>query len=687
MKFGKIKLKSSLKDKENSSAESTEPMSGGELKPEKQKSGKGKLKSILKNKKSRRIFIIVLVLIIAAGAFGTWYIHGKKTAEKGGAVTAEVTRGTISNVIEGTGTIEAISQYEITSLAKGDVVADYFEEGDYVEKDQLLYKIDSSSVDKNILKQQTSIEKAKMNYNDAVQNVSDLNVKSTVSGVITNMYVSVGDNVQNGTKIADVIDKDNLVLTIPFGTDDAKNIYSGESASVTLANSFTTLYGTVKSVGTGSYVTSYGVNVTDVEIKLSNPGTISAGEKATAMIGSYACYDSGSIEYLNSKTITAKVSGEVSKLVKKKGDSVKNGDVIVSLTSSSVQKSAREAQISLNDANLSLDDLYDNLDDYSIKAPIKGKVIQKNIKAGEKMDSNSSSTMAIIADLSTLTFDISIDELDISSVSVGQEVSIEADAIEGKTFTGKVSNISIVGESYQGVTSYPVTVTIDNGEESDLIPGMNVTAQIVVESVENVLRVPVSAVRMGNFVIVKDDGTFKSAEDSFKDFTKTDKSGKQNSNGENNQNEEKPQSPPDMNNAPGGQTEQNKEVSSLFGTIKAYAADDENSRESRMKNMLKNLDVPDGYTVITVQTGLSDGSFIEIKETDGGLKEGDTVLLPDTTASKSNDNQQTQGGMGMPGGGGMPGGMPSGGGMPGGGGMPQGGNRGGSMGGNRSNQK
>lgn len=676
MKFGKFNFKKSRTDEESVSV-NTDNAS-------KSASFADKVKKIRTSKKSRRILIIALAVIIAVSAFGVWFIKSRKTTDKSGPVTAEVTRGSISNVIEGTGTVEAISQYEVTSLAKGDVIADYFEEGDYVEKDQLLYKMDSSSIDKSIQKQKTSIEKAKMNYDDAAQNISDLNVKATAGGVITNMYVSVGDNVQNGAKIADIIDKDNLVLKIPFGADDAVHIYSGESATVTLANSFTTLYGSVKSVGTGSYVNSYGVNVTDVEISFSNPGTVSEGEKATAMIGSYACYDSGSIEYLNSKTVTAKVSGEVSKIVKKKGDKVNNGDTVVTLTSTSVQKSAKEARISLSDANLSLDDLYDNLDDYSITSPIKGKVIQKNIKAGEKMDSNSSSTMAIIADLSTLTFDMSIDELDISSISVGQKVSITADAIEGKTFTGEVSNISIVGESYQGVTSYPVTVTIDNSEESDLIPGMNVTAQIVVESVEDVLRIPVSAVRMGNFVIVKDDGTFTSIEDSIKAMPNPNENGKnpENRGGSENDDDNMPegerQAPPDMNNPPQGDSPNGKEISSLFGTTKVYAAEDEKTNENRMQNMLKNLEVPEGYTVVMVETGLSDGSFIEIKEKDGGLKEGDTILLPDTTASKSSDDDSQQG-MGMPGG--MGGGMP-------GGGMPGGGNRGGGMpGGNRGGQR
>ena len=609
------------------------------------------LKEILKNKKKRRIFIIsaIVFLILVVGL--SWFIKSRTAGKKSATITAQVTRGTVSNVIEGTGTVEAISQYEISSLAKGDVIADYFEEGDYVEKDQLLYEIDSASLDKNIQKQQTSIERARMNYDEAVENVSNLNVKPGINGVVTNLYVSVGDNVQSGTKVAEVIDRSTLLLTVPFGEDDAKNIYYGQNASVILANSFASLNGKVTSVGTGTYINSYGVNVTDVEIVVSNPGTVVEGELATAKIGDYACYDSAELEYVNKKTVVAETSGEVQKVLKKKGDSVQANEAIAILYSKNASKNAREAQISLNDASLSLDDLYDDLEDYKIKSPIAGKVIQKNIKAGEKLETNSAATMAIVADLSALTFDINIDELDISSIKVGQAVSVEADAMEGRRFTGKVTKISIVGESYQGVTSYPVTITIDNSEETGLIPGMNVSAQITVESVENVLRIPVSALKMGNMVIAKDDGSFADVtkpmqmpqnkkmpegfektenKGNFANKGKFDKEGN-NVNNKNEKQSERPQMP-------------------------APSKEDVEKANERMKTMLERLDIPDGYVAVRVQTGLSDGAFIEIKEVEGSLKEGDTVLLPDTTAATT-QTQRMPGMGGMPGGMRMPGGM------------------------------
>ena len=132
------------------------------------------------------------------------------------------------------------------------------------------------------------------------------------------------------------------------------------------------------------------------------------------------------------------------------------------------------------------------------------------------------------------------------------------------------------------------------------------------------------------------------------------------------------------NNAPRGM--RSNDMSSVFDLFaeNVYAsepgkadASDEEKAAARLENMKKQLNVPEGFTIVRVETGLSDDTYIEIKS---GLTEGQIVLLPDTT--QSNTNQQGMMGGGMPGG--MPGGGMPGGGMPGGG-MPGGGRTGGGM--------
>jgi HlyD family secretion protein len=102
--------------------------------------------------------------------------------------------------------------------------------------------------------------------------------------------------------------------------------------------------------------------------------------------------------------------------------------------------------------------------------------------------------------MTALTFDMSIDELDIKELYVGQKVIVTADAAEGTEYAGKITGISIVGTTSSSVTTYPVTVVIENYD--GLLPGMNVTADIVSAEVSDTLMVPVAAVTRGSLVRV-----------------------------------------------------------------------------------------------------------------------------------------------------------------------------------------
>ena len=259
--------------------------------------------------------------------------------------------------------------------------------------------------------------------------------------------------------------------------------------------------GTVKTVSSGSTVNSLGVPVTNVEISVTNPGAITTGDTATAVVDGTACAEPGTFKYYHEETVTAKASGKVRNLSLIEGDRVSAGRTILTIESSSVSNQVKKSALSVSDAELSLKGLQDDLDQYSISSPIAGKVIQKTVKAGDKVASQQGSTsMAVIADLSALTMTMNIDELDISSVKVGQDVEVTADALENQVFHGVVNKVSVIGTSQNGVTTYPVEVLLSDVENTDLIPGMNVSATIVLEKKDDVLLIPTTAVKRGNKV-------------------------------------------------------------------------------------------------------------------------------------------------------------------------------------------
>ena len=103
--------------------------------------------------------------------------------------------------------------YEVTSLVEGEVLEALFEEGDVVEKDQVLYRIDASSMDSDLSSAETSLLRARESqqlaqedYEEAAGTLSGNTYKASVSGYVKTLYIKEGDKVSNGTKLADIYD-------------------------------------------------------------------------------------------------------------------------------------------------------------------------------------------------------------------------------------------------------------------------------------------------------------------------------------------------------------------------------------------------------------------------------------------------------------------------------------------------
>ena len=88
---------------------------------------------------------------------------------------------------------------------------------------------------------------------------------------------------------------------------------------------------------------------------------------------------------------------------------------------------------------------------------------------------------------------VSVDELDINSVEIGQEAVVELDAIEDETFTGEVTAIGDTASASGGVAKYTVSLTIPKDDR--MKQGMNASATITIDSRENVVTIPVNALQ------------------------------------------------------------------------------------------------------------------------------------------------------------------------------------------------
>lgn len=474
-----------------------------------------KLKNLLKkssgwiksfSKKKKILIIGIAIVAVLAVIFGIG--AGKnKAAMSSVGIEATATKTNITSSVTGSAVVMPKDQYSITALVSGDVISADFEQGDVVKEGDILYQIDSSDAQTSIENADISYQRSQMDYNKAVENYANLTIKSPIAGTVKTLYVKYGDSVSAGTKIADVYDDSSLTLTVPFNDADAKNISVGQSAIIRVSSNGEILSGTVTGVNTSGFAASGNRLIRNVKISVKNPGVLMNTETATAEIGGFACAVSGKFEYAAEKTITAEASGDIDAVYVLEGSKVSSGTKLVHIDSDTVSDNLTSSGLSLRSSALSRQNAQDKLDDYTITAPISGTVVMKNVKAGDKLDnSNMSTEMAVIYDMSSLECELAVDELDIKNVEIGQSVVITSDAVEGRRYSGEVSNVSINGTTSGGVTTYPVTIVITDFDE-DLLPGMNIDVEIVTSQAENVLAVPVSAVNRGNMVYVKGEKT------------------------------------------------------------------------------------------------------------------------------------------------------------------------------------
>ncbi len=159
-----------------------------------------------------------------------------------------------------------------------------------------------------------------------------------------------------------------------------------------------------------------------------------------------------------------------------------------------------------------LDNAKYNLSKVRIQSPITGIITRRNIEEGETVVigtmNNAGTVLLTVADMSVIEAEVEVDETDIPSVQLGQKAKITIDAMPGKTFTGKVTEIgnspiqTTGASSASQATNFKVKVTVE-GEIPEVRPGFTCTAEITTATRDNVLSVPIQATTVREMVVDK----------------------------------------------------------------------------------------------------------------------------------------------------------------------------------------
>ena len=467
--------------------------------PQENTGGENKVFHFIKTHKKRCIAAVVAVAVLAVVVIP----RKSRSASADLAYTQEkLGRRDIVNVYDGSGTINAADSYTVKSLVTGTVLTADFELGDTIQKGDVLYVIDSSDVEGDLESAQLSVSQAQRSYDDAAD---ARNVRTKIGGEVSSFAVAAGDAVQAGQTVATVRDTSVMLLAVDFPAAEAQSFAVGQAAQVMPDTTFEVLNGTIRSVSGADPSGDASLMTCTVTIAVPNAGSLTTAQAAVAQVNGVSSLNSAHFAYQREETVVAAASGTVSELCVKEGSTVRQDDVILRITGKDLDKQTKNAADSLRAAELQMSSAEKTISHYTIDAPISGTIVDKKVKAGDKLSANDTAmqNLCTIYDMSYLEMKLNVDELKIRSLEVGQEVDITADAVPGETYKGVISSILVAGTTANGSTSYPVTVRID--DMGELLPGMNATAKITTASVKNVLALPNAALVRGSYVLVTKD--------------------------------------------------------------------------------------------------------------------------------------------------------------------------------------
>ena len=185
----------------------------------------------------------------------------------------------------------------------------------------------------------------------------------------------------------------------------------------------------------------------------------------------------------------------------KRYDSLFARKVISASQHDSTMSTTTSARSDVVSSRAALDLARQGLEDASIESPIDGTVVSRPVTLGTIVTPATGqaqgTTLMTIADLRRVRMLVTIDEVEMGNIRVGQSASVAVDAFPDRTFDGVIEKVEPQAVVTQGVTFFPVQITIDN-KEGLLMPGMSGEVTIKAGDLKNVVQVPIDAVRATN---------------------------------------------------------------------------------------------------------------------------------------------------------------------------------------------
>jgi HlyD family secretion protein len=405
----------------------------------------------------RRIIIIAAaVVIVIAGVFGFMRYNQTQAAQNTKYQTQPLAMGSLTSIVSATGSVRANQTTQTNWQTSGRVSKIYVSEGDVVKKSDVLAELDPASLPQSVILAQADLVSARRSLNDLknseaakAQAALDLaNAKSDLDDAQKKRAYK--DYHRASTATIDEA-RANYILAKKY-YQDARDVYDGMAG---MADDSTIKAAALSTMA--SYKKTLDKDSANLNWLLGKPDAIEIAQADATLELAKAKVEDAQREY----------------------DRLKDGVDPEDLKAYQAKVDAIEATLSYT----------------SLTAPIDGTVTGVDAKTGDQVSAGVSSFR--IDDFSHLLVDVDVPEVDINKIQAGQTTTLTFDAVQGKTYNGKVTEVSTVGATVSGVVNYTVTVEITDAD-TDVLTGMTASVNVVVSQLDNVLLVPNRAIKRIN---------------------------------------------------------------------------------------------------------------------------------------------------------------------------------------------
>ena len=459
----------------------------------------GRPKPKFNKRKARQAAIAgAVVVALAAGGFLLYRFLTKQDSASSEIQTQPVQYGTIQSKVTGSGNAKAKESAAITLTAGGTVQEVFVSPGDTVTAGQPLYTIFSQEAQDQVTQAQTQVDNLNKEMSALLEDANNLTVRAPFAGKLINVKEFQPDQeVAKETAVATLVNDKKLKLSLYFSYAYENQIRTGQSVQVSIPTVMGTYTGTVEKINKVRFISPEGAVHFEVVIAFQNPGTLTAGMDASATLtasdgSAIYPYENGKTEYYETREIVTKAAGPVVS----QGNlmdyaDVSAGEALLTLGSSTINENIMSKQKEIDEAQKKLADAQKGLADFNAVSPIDGSVTSCTLTPGAEVKSGD--TVVTISNTTNMVVDITVDDRNIAFVQPG--LTVELSDWNGNTFIGTVTAINMgAAESQNGMTNYPVTLTVDN-QDGSLLAGMYLDYSFVASQSDDCMMVPMQSVK------------------------------------------------------------------------------------------------------------------------------------------------------------------------------------------------